>query len=361
MQGSFPNAPEPDISGMVSNVTKNYGAMQQQMPEPQIPVGEGLKLLGGLGLLAAGGLGLNKLLSEKEEKPVKPTSIESRKIGAGPQMDVNTSEPRMVGGLLPADVSTKPVPENPPVPLTTEVGNPPKDMALVEQSKMNKARNETAQALKAAGLPVKPPTTKKEIVPLPPQATLTTGSGMPAYQGTGPAGSKVSANMHSLSQVPSDKVFVPQGQYMDIIRNATGQEAYTANLMRYGYPATPEAGYETAGKINRELGRLSREEAKATGAALGEPTKAITQKVGGAKTVKVAGVAGALISLADLAKAENLRQGMADVAEGLLPIGVTPTTAGAPVVPPSRFSEAAKLGSPYAQTEWAKKQRAQMR
>lgn len=318
---SEPNAPEPDVAGMVKNVTTNYGAMQEQMPQPQLPVGEGLKVLGGLGLLAVGGLGLNKLFGEKETPTAKPTSIESRKIGAGPQMNVDTSEPRMVGGLFPADVSTKPT--NPPVPLTTEVGNPPKDMSLVETSKTNAAKNEVAKELIAKGQPVKPVT---KITPLPVEPTLMTGSGMPAYQGTGPEGAKVGSSMSSLDKVPKDKVFVPEGQYMDIIRNAVGQEAYTANLKKHGYPVTPEAGYATAAQINRDLGRLTREEAKATGAALGEPTKAITQKVAGAKTVRVAGVAGALISLADLAKAENLRQGMADVAEGMLPIGISPTT-----------------------------------
>lgn len=202
---SAPNAPTPDLPGMVKNVTSNYADMQNQMPEPKLPVGEGLKLLGGLGLLAAGGYGLHKMFGEKEATPVKPKSIESRKIGAGPQMDVNTGEPRMVGGLFPADVSTKPAstsniapvsetpktleqlqaegrrldaihearvkaaqtnlssalaPENPTVPLNTEVGKPPKEMEMVKKSEQNKLANELAAEKEVAKLkPVEPPKT----------------------------------------------------------------------------------------------------------------------------------------------------------------------------------------------------------
>jgi hypothetical protein len=373
---------------MVSNVTSNFADMQKQMPEPQLPVNDGLKILGGLGLLAAGGLGLNKLLSEKEPTSVKPGSIESRKIGAGPQMNVDTSEPRMVGGLFPADVSTKPIaqnvsseksapdperlreearvireeleglqknlrekypflkdqniisaPENPTVPLGTEVGKAPKEMPMIEQAAGTPEKKAVAEGRKKAA-----------IVPPPAQPSLMTGSGMPAYQGTGPKGTKLSTNIPSLALVPEDKVFVPGGQFMDIIRNATGQEAYTGNLKQYGYPETPQKGYETARKINESLGRATREEAKAAGTALGENTKAITQKVGGIKGVKVGGVAGALISLTDLAKADTLRQGLGDVAEGLMPMGIAPSQIAPSTLTEKQlnaYKEAQKLGSPY--------------
>lgn len=148
---SSPQAPEPNMAGMVSNVTSNFADMQKQMPEPQLPINDGLKILGGLGLLAAGGLGLNKLLSEKEPASVKPGSIESRKIGSGPQMNVNTGEPRMVGDLFPADVSTKsagPTPKNPTVDLNTKINNKPGNFNLVEESEQNKLKNETANARK---------------------------------------------------------------------------------------------------------------------------------------------------------------------------------------------------------------------
>jgi hypothetical protein len=214
---SAPQAPPPDLSGMVSNVTSNYATMQNQMPEPKLPVDTGLKLLGGLGLLAAGGLGLHKLFGEKETAPVKPGSIESRKIGSGPQMNVNTGEPRMVGDLFPADVSTKPAaqnfssgkgiteterlaeearilreelqrvkndienkypstkltnapsPQNPTVPLNTEVGKAPKEMPMIEQGLANKEINAVAEGRKQEALkPVEPPkTAPKAKIPMP--------------------------------------------------------------------------------------------------------------------------------------------------------------------------------------------------
>ena len=274
-----------------------------------------------------------------------------------PKMDVSQrplgqQEPRMVGDLFPADVSTKPmaqptvtaptlapIPENPTVPLTTEVGKAPKEMPMIEQAAGTPEKKAVAEGRKQTA-----------IVPLPSQPSLMTGSGMPAYQGTGPKGAKLSTNIPSLANLPEDKVFVPGGQYMDIIRNATGQEAYTENLKKYGYPVTPQQGYETGRKINESLGRLTREEAKATGAALGEPTKAITEKVNKIKMVKVGGVAGALISLTDLAKADTLRQGLGNVAEGLMPIGIAPSELASGTLTEKQlnaYREAQKLGSPY--------------
>jgi hypothetical protein len=76
------------------------------------------------------------------------------------------------------------------------------------------------------------------------------------------------------------------------------------------------------------------------------------------KAVKVGGIAGLLLTANEAANAKSMREAAGTVGEAFLPIGMTPTTAGAPVVPPSRFTEAAKLGSPYYNTDWAKQQRA---
>ena len=311
-----------------------------------------------LGGTVAGGIAAPKVYKSIKDRFFAPAES-TQKIQ--PLMDVNQrptgpQEPKLVGDLFPADVSTKPVvstpqtstptikpvapiPENPTVPLTTEVGKPPKEMPMIEKAAGNVERNAVAEGKK-----------KVAIVPPPSQPSLMTGSGMPAYQGTGPKGTKLSTNIPSLALVPEDKVFVPGGQFMDIIRNATGQEAYTGNLKKYGYPETPQKGYETARSINESLGRATREEAKAAGAALGENTKAITQKVGGIKGVKVGGVVGALISLTDLAKADTLRQGLGNVAEGLMPIGISPSELASGKLTEKQlnaYKEAQKLGSPY--------------
>jgi hypothetical protein len=232
-----------------------------------------------------------------------------------------------------------PRPTSPTVPLETEVGKAPKEMPMIEKAAGTPEKKAVAEGRKQTA-----------IVPLPSQPSLMTGSGMPAYQGTGPKGAKLSTNIPSLANLPEDKVFVPGGQYMDIIRNATGQEAYTENLKKYGYPVTPQQGYETGRKINESLGRPTREEAKAAGAALGEPTKAITEKVNKIKMVKVGGVAGALISLTDLAKADTLRQGLGNVAEGLMPMGIAPSELASGTLTEKQlnaYREAQKLGSPY--------------
>ena len=136
--------------------------------------------------------------------------------------------------------------------------------------------------------------------------TATTGSGMPAYQGESTA-NKVKhkeGNISSLAQVPKNMVFVPGGNYMDAVRNAVGQEAYTANLKSTGgFPATNEAAAAQSRQINASLNRPTREQAIAQGLPLGVNTESITQKVGGKKLVKVGGVTGALILATDLAKA----------------------------------------------------------
>jgi hypothetical protein len=85
--------------------------------------------------------------------------------------------------------------------------------------------------------------------------------------------------------------------------------------------------------------------------------------------VKAGGPALLLMAMADAAKAaQQGRYGeaairSADVATDYIPMlaqlkqGLSPTEAGAPTVSKQAIESAALLGSPYAQTEWAKKQR----
>lgn len=178
--------------------------------------------------------------------------------------------------------------------------------------------------------------------------TVTTGSGMPAYAGQGGESAKMKKEFGSITDVPKGYVFVPGGQYMDITRNAVGQEAFTTKLGEFGgYPKTTEAAYEQSRNINKALGRMSREEAKAAGVSLGETVPSITKKVAGSKMVKVAGVGGALISLADVASAKEAAQ---TVGEMLLPIGATPSEVQPGTLTEKQlraYAEAQKLGSPY--------------
>ena len=147
---------------------------------------------------------------------------------------------------------------------------------------------------------------------------LVTGTGMPAYQGQGAEGSKPAHKkgvFESIKQIPKEYVFVPTGQNMDIVRNAVGQPEYTKNLKSFGgYPESPQAAYEQSRNINKSLGRATMAEAKASGIPLPEPTPSITQKIAGSKTVKVAGVTGALILASDLASAAQ--EGVTAAKEG---------------------------------------------
>jgi hypothetical protein len=298
---SAPQAPPPDLSGMVSNVTSNYATMQNQMPEPKLPVDTGLKLLGGLGLLAAGGLGLHKLFGEKETAPVKPGSIESRKIGAGPQMNVNTGEPRMVGDLFPADVSTKPAgptPENPTVDLNTKINNKPNNFNLVEESEQNKLKNETANAR------------KQGVNPLAGATELRTGTGKPAFEGANPEG-KIKSSYPDIKSVPKGYAFIPDARYIDVLRNDLGQAEYTKNLTGRPFPkeySGPTGAVEVGKEINRSLGRETRAELLAKGipeSQLPKPTPGILEKTNakGNKAVTVGGIVGAIAALPNLVHA----------------------------------------------------------
>lgn len=111
---------------------------------------------------------------------------------------------------------------------------------------------------------------------------------------------------------------------------------------------------------------LSRDERRAQGI----PSKFGNYGLQGfGKAAKVGGVAGTLFAVADIANAaQQGKYGQAavqgvDVATDYIPMvaqlkqGLAPTEAGAPGVSKQTIQSSALLGSPYAQTEWAKNQR----
>jgi len=289
-------------------------------------------------------------------------SIKDRFISPGqsvapiePMMDVSQrplgrQEPRLVGDLLPESKlptlpqqTIAPIPEVPTVPLNTSVGNPPKDMGLIKQSEQNKLKNELAKQ-KTIG-----------VNPFEGASELRTGTGKPAFEGMNPEG-KMRSTYPSIRDVPQGKAFIPNAQYIDVLRNDLGQPTYTQSFTGRDFPTEYKGSIETGKEINRSLGRETRAQLEARGVPheqMPEPTKGILERVGGpkgSKVIKVGGVAGALISLADLAKAENLRQGVGNVAEGLLPIGMTSSELAPGTLTEKQlkaFQEAQKLGSPY--------------
>ena len=203
-------------------------------------------------------------------------------------------------------------------------------------------------------------------------AELRTGTGKIAYAGQGPEPTiskrtgepQFKKEYASIADIPKGYALVPQGQYIDPLRQDLGQIEYTKAFTGRDFPKTYEEAISTGKEINRSLGRATREEAKAAGLPYGEITPGIAKKTTeNKKLVKIAGkagLAGALVSIADLALADNAEQRAnagVNLLGAVLPPGMDINAAGAPGVQQSQVSQAALLGSPYAQSEWAKTQR----
>ena len=207
------------------------------------------------------------------------------------------------------------------VDTTTDIGKgyPVNDQNLMGKSAQNTELKSATKELTTAQKEL-----SQGLAPALGQPDLKTGSGMPAYSGTGPVkAGRPSREMKSLADLSQGDVFVPGGQLMDIVRNATGQPAYTENLAKYGFPQTEKEAYATSRAINESLGRSARDEAIAKGADLGKNTGSITkQQSKGGKLVRIAGVAGAVIPFTELANAKDVAR---NVGEAMLPLGATPS------------------------------------
>ena len=226
--------------------------------------------------------------------------------------------------------------------------------------------------------------TIKELIDETPSAAiesppLQTGTGKPAFAGQGPAakvrpkgklaGEPMLRNSYAkIEDVPAGYAFVPGAQNIDTSRANIGQEEYTKAYSQRPFPLTNEAAVLESSEINRILGRPTRPEAKAAGITLPPQTPGVTKAVleskaspfMGTKAAKVGGVLGALIAIPDLAKAETVGQrGMAgaNLLEAVLPPGFTMTGAGEGSANVPSMNAAMLLGSPYAQSDFAKKLR----
>lgn len=277
-------------------------------------------------------------LLEKKHPEVAKALREGRvSIADGKAMAAATEIPKQAAETTIATQQTEPM---------ANAGKAPVPAAPVETAPLQSfpeakpVTSATESGGQAAAVDQNTPKSKTETpkVGVAPVTELTTGSGMPAYQGTAEPGvrKKEMAGLHELGK---DFAFVPNGQNMDILRNAIGQENYTKLLKESGgFPATPQQAYEQAKEINKNLGRDSRSVAKEAGKDLGENTTSITKMVGKNKMVKMGGVAGALISLEDLAKASPNEQAnvAGESAMGILPplaqVAAYTKEAGAPTL-----------------------------
>ena len=201
----------------------------------------------------------------------------------------------------------------------------------------------------------------------PPQE-LRTGTGKPAFAGMGPEAAlnkkgepKFKPDYGSINDVPSGYAFVPGAQYIDPARQDMGQAPFTETFKTRDYPLTDQMARQQAAEVNRMLNRPTRAELKAAGLEPAPNTPGITKKTSaGTKPVRVAGTLGALIAIPDLAKAETPGQrGLAGASllEAILPPGFMMGGAGEGSSTVPSADAAMLLGSPYAQSELAKKRR----
>lgn len=204
--------------------------------------------------------------------------------------------------------------------------------------------------------------------PIAPPGELRTGTGKPAFAGMGPEAAlnksgqpKLKTEYPGMEAVPRGMAFVPNAQYIDTLRQNIGQPDYTSIFTQRDFPLTNEMAIEQSKEINRSLGRATRAEAKAAGLPPAEITPGITKKTSaGTKPVRVAGTVGALMAISDLAKAETPGQrGMAGAGllEAVLPPGFMMGGAGEGSGNVPSMNAAMLLGSPYAQSDFAKRKR----
>jgi hypothetical protein len=220
--------------------------------------------------------------------------------------------------------------------------------------------------------PAQPAQPAPQVAPQPvaPPQELRTGTGKPAFAGMGPEAvlnkkgqPKFKPEYPGMEAVPSGYAFVPNAQYIDTPRQNVGQPEYIKAYTERPFPLTNEQAIQESKEINRLLGRATRAENIAAGLPPAELTPGITKKTtAGTKPVRVAGTLGALIAIPDLAKAETAGQrGMAgaNLLEAILPPGFMMGGAGEGSSTVPSVDAAMLLGSPYAQTEIAKKRRQQ--
>jgi len=144
---------------------------------------------------------------------------------------------------------------------------------------------------------------KGAVAPAGPIETVKTGSGLDAYLGQGPAKERIPSTFKTAADIPAGYAFVPGADVggMNTARNRLGQEGYTEFVKAQGVPF---GTYEETQKVlnsldeNRVGPALTREQRKAIGAPLLPNTPGLA-----GKAIKVGGVAGALLAVADLANA----------------------------------------------------------
>ena len=284
-----------------------------------------------------------------------------------------------LAALKPVSTPITAAPIDAPAPTPSAQPNSPVT-SIVTDTVKELIQEAPAQPVEA-GKPVAAPVVAPQ--PVAPPQELRTGTGKPAFAGMGPEAAvnkkgqpKFKSEYADINAVPRGYAFVPGADKIDTLRNTLGQQAYTEAFKNLPFPSTNEMAMQQASEINRMLGRPTRAELIAAGLPPAANTPGITQLTNppkgsgmGTKTTRVAGTIGALVAIPNLVNAAQ--QGnyggaalqAADVATDYLPFigqvkqALSPSSVGAGSDMPPSMSQAMLLGSPYAQSDFAKRQR----
>ena len=157
-----------------------------------------------------------------------------------------------------------------------------------------------------------------------------TGSGQPAFPGTGPARARMpkGAAFESPAAVPAGMAFVPNAQYYDSLANAVRSREVAQEIVRAkGYPSSDAQAREWAADALKAAGAPTRDAMLAEGKKP-DTVSGIFKPVGASKSkaVKVGGVAGALLAMTDLALASTpaAREAMGRAEAAIKDIGISP-------------------------------------
>ena len=311
-------------------------------------------------------------------QPVQPSLPQQTNL-TPEDIQARAAQLKAVAPEMPVSTPITAAPVDAPAPIPSAQPNSP--VTSIVNDTVKEMIQEAPTTTLEAGKPVAAPVAAPQ--PVAPPQDLRTGTGKPAFAGMGPEAAvnkkgqpKFKSEYADINAVPRGYAFVPGADKIDTLRNTLGQQAYTEAFKNLPFPSTNEMAMQQAGEINRMLGRPTRAELIAAGLPPAANTPGITQFTNppkgsgmGTKTTKVGNVLGALVAIPNLVNAAQ--QGnyggaalqAADVATDYLPFvgqvkqALSPSSAGAGSDMPPSMAQAMLLGSPYAQSPLAVKQR----
>lgn len=306
----------------------------------------------------------NRQLGIGGDQPVRPPSPVAAPVAPPMAAPTAPAPTAMTPDELAASFRGEPIstplsaaPINAPAPTPTAGPNSPVTSIVTDTVKEMIQETPNQPVLQAGPQPVAPP------------QELRTGTGKPAFAGQGPAvtftkkgNPRFKPEYASLTEVPTGYAFVPGAQNIDTLRQNIGQAPYTEEFKKRNFPQTNELAIQESKDINRMLNRPTRAELIAAGLPPAANTPGITQYTSkGTKPTTVRGLGiGALVALPDLVKAQTAgERGLAgaNLLEAVLPPGFIMGGAGEGSSTVPSADPYMLLGSPYAQTDIAKKRR----